>query len=121
MSMAGPSTVEEYLAELPAEVRAAMEQIRATIKAAAPEATEGISYQIPTFKMNGRALIWYAAFRDHYSVYPATDGLRQQLGEELKPHFSGKGTLRFDMDEPIPTELIRKIVEVRLGEASALG
>jgi uncharacterized protein YdhG (YjbR/CyaY superfamily) len=121
MRVAGPSTVEEYLAGLPAEARAALEQIRAAIKAAAPEATEGISYQIPTFKVKGRALIWYAAFKDHYSVYPATAGLRQQLGEELKPHFSGKGTLRFAVDRPIPTDLIKRIVAVRLDEAAALG
>jgi uncharacterized protein YdhG (YjbR/CyaY superfamily) len=119
--MAGPSTVEEYLAQLPDEARAALEEIRATIRAAAPDASEGISYQIPTFKIHGRALVWYAAFRDHYSLYPATAGLRQKLGEELKAHFSGKGTLRFDAGKPIPKDLIRKIVEVRLEEAAATG
>ena len=118
--MAAPSTVEEYLAELPDEARAAMEEIRAAIRAAAPEATEGISYRIPTFKINGRALVWYAAFKDHYSLYPATDALHQKLGEELKPHFSGKGTLRFDADKAIPTDLIRQIVEVRLEEAAGI-
>jgi uncharacterized protein YdhG (YjbR/CyaY superfamily) len=117
--MAGPNTVEEYIAEQPIQARAALEEIRAAIKSVAPEATEGISYRIPTFKINGRALVWYAAFKDHYSLYPATDALRAKLGEELEPHFSGKGTLRFPADKPIPSELIRRIVEVRLEEATA--
>lgn len=112
--MSAPSTIDEYLAEQPAEARSALEEIRAAIKAAAPEATEGISYRIPTFKVSGRALIWFAGFKDHYSLYPYTEVLIAELGEELKPHLSGKGTLRFDAGEPIPTELIKKIVAVRL-------
>lgn len=117
--MAVPSSVDEYLAEQPSEARAALEQIRSAIKSAAPEATEGISYQIPTFKINGRALIWFAGFKDHFSLYPYTARLLEELGDELKPHISGKGTLRFAADKPIPVELIKRIVQVRLAEATA--
>jgi len=116
--MAGPSSVDEYLAEQPPWARAALEQIRAAIKSAAPEATEGISYKMPTFKLNGRAFIWFAGFKDHLSLYPYTERLLEELGEELKPHVSGKGTLRFDADRPIPVELIKRIVQVRLAEAT---
>ena len=117
--MPGPSSVDEYLTEQPAGSRAALEQIRAAIKSAAPEATEGISYRMPTFKINGRAFIWFAGFRDHFSLYPYTKALLEQLGDELKPHISGKGTLRFDADKPIPVDLIERIVAVRLEETEA--
>jgi len=114
--MAGPSSVDEYLAEQPPRARAALEHIRAAIKSAAPEATEGISYKMPTFKLNGRAFIWFAGFKDHLSLYPYTERLLEELGEELRPHVSGKGTLRFDADEPIPVDLVKRIVAVRLKE-----
>ena len=117
--MAEPDSSEEYMAALSAEQRAAMEQIRHAIRTAAPEATEAFSYRIPTFKQHGRSLVWYAAFKDHYSLYPYTDGLLAALGDELKPHISGKGTLRFEVDKPIPTDLIKRIVEVRLTELDA--
>ena len=117
--MAGPSSVDEYLAEQPPRARAALEQIRAAIKSAAPEATEGISYKMPTFKLNGRALVWFAGFKDHLSLYPYTERLLDELGEELKPHVSGKGTLRFDADKPIPVDLVKRIVAVRLKETEA--
>jgi uncharacterized protein YdhG (YjbR/CyaY superfamily) len=117
--MAGPNSIEEYMAGLSAEQRAAMEQIRAAIKSAAPDATEAFSYRIPTFKQKGQSLVWYAAFKDHYSIYPYTEGLLAALGEELEPHISGKGTLRFEMKQPIPTDLIERIVRARLSELDA--
>jgi uncharacterized protein YdhG (YjbR/CyaY superfamily) len=117
--MAAPGSVDEYFAGLTAEQQAAMEQLRGAIRQVVPEATEGISYQIPTFKVNGRPLVWYAAFKDHYSLYPATEVLRTRLGDELKPYLSGKGTLRFDADRPIPRELIERIVKIRLEEEAA--
>jgi uncharacterized protein YdhG (YjbR/CyaY superfamily) len=117
--MAGPDSIEEYMAALSAEQRAVMEQIRDAIRSAAPDASEAFSYRIPTFKQNGRSLVWYAAFKDHYSLYPYTEGLLAALGDELKPHSSGKGTLRFDVNQPIPTDLIQRIVKVRLTELDA--
>src|SRR5437867_3334915 len=117
--MAGPASVEEYLAALPEEQRAALEKLRKTIKAAAPEATETISYQMPAFTDQGRFLVSYAAFKNHCSLFPASGAVMEALGEELKPYFLGKGTLRFTPDKPIPAALVRKIVKARLEENEA--
>jgi uncharacterized protein YdhG (YjbR/CyaY superfamily) len=114
--MAAPTTVEDYLAALPERWRASLEKLRKAIKAAAPEATETISYRMPAFKDHGRILVYYAAFNDHYSLYPASAAVMEVLGEELKPYFSGKGTIRFDADRPIPVALVKKIVKARLEE-----
>jgi uncharacterized protein YdhG (YjbR/CyaY superfamily) len=119
--MAGPTDVEDYLAPLPEDQRAALEKLRATIRAAAPEATETISYQMPTYKLRGRVLVYYAAFKDHCSLFPASEAVMEALGEELKPHFSGKGTLRFTPDKPIPVALVKKIVKARIEENEARG
>ena len=117
--MAAPTSVEDYLAALPEEPRAALEKLRKTIKAAAPQATETISYQMPAFKLHGRFLVYYAAFKDHCSLFPASKAVMEALREELKPYFSGKGTLRFHADKPIPAALVRKIVRVRIEENAA--
>lgn len=119
--MAGPTGVDDYLAALPEDQRAALEQVRKTVRAAAPEATETISYQMPTFKLRGRVLVYYAAFKDHCSLFPASDAVMEALGEELKPYFSGKGTLRFTTDKPIPAALLKKIVKARIEENAARG
>src|SRR6266487_4564056 len=92
---------------------------RKTIRAAAPQATERISYAMPAFEQDGRFLVSYAAFKDHCSLYPASSAVREALGDELEPYFSGKGTLRFRVDDPIPTALVTKIVRVRLQENAA--
>jgi uncharacterized protein YdhG (YjbR/CyaY superfamily) len=114
--MAGPTSVEEYLDALPETPRAALEKLRKTIKAAAPEATETISYHMPTFKLDGRFLVSYAAFKEHCSLFPASAKVLEACGEELKPHFSGKGTIRFTADMPLSSALVRKIVETRIEE-----
>jgi uncharacterized protein YdhG (YjbR/CyaY superfamily) len=114
-----PTSVEDYLGGLPDESRAALEKLRETIKAAAPEATETISYQMPAFKDNGRFLVSYAAFKDHCSLFPASTAVMEALGEELKPYFSGKGTIRFTADKPLPSALVKKIVKARLQENAA--
>jgi uncharacterized protein YdhG (YjbR/CyaY superfamily) len=110
------SGVEAYLAGLPEGSRAAMEQLRATIRAVAPGATETISYRMPAFKDRGRIIVYYAAFKDHYSVYPASDFVAEALGADLEPYLSGKGTIRFHYDMPLPRTLVKKIVEARLAE-----
>jgi len=114
-----PGSVEEYLAALPADKRTALEKLRKTIKAAAPEATETISYQMPAFKDHGRILVYYAAFKDHCSLYPASEAVMEALGDELKPYFAGKGTIRFPADKPLSAALVRKIVKARLEENAA--
>ena len=118
--MAGPTSVEGYLAALPDAQRAALEKLRKTIMAAAPEATETISYQMPAFKLHGRFLVSYAAFKDHCSLFPASGRVRETFGEELQPYLAGKGTLRFTPDEPIPAALVTKIVKMRIEENAAL-
>ncbi len=116
--MTAPLTVDDYMAGLSDGSRAVMEKLRTTIKAAAPEATETISYRMPAFKDQGRILVYYAAFKDHYSIFPASEAVLA-LGEELKSHVTGKGTIRFDADRPLPTALVKKIVKVRLEENAA--
>lgn len=111
-----PASVEEYIAALPAESRVVLEHLRGTIRSAAPEATEAISYQMPAFRREGRFLVSYAAFKDHCSLFPASGAVMDALGEELQPYVSGKATLRFTVDDPIPDRLVRRIVEVRLAE-----
>ena len=113
--MATPTSVEAYLAPLPEVQRAALEEIRKRIKAAAPEATEQISYQMPAFKHHGRFLVSYAAFKNHCSLFPGA-AVIEALGEELKPYFSGRGTLRFTVDKPLPAALVKKIVKARIQE-----
>jgi len=114
--MAGPTSVDDYLAALPEESRAVLAELRTTIKAAAPEATETISYQMPAFKDHGRFLVSYAAFKDHCSLFPASKAVMESLGEELKRYVSGKGTLRFTVDKPIPSALVTRIVKARIEE-----
>jgi uncharacterized protein YdhG (YjbR/CyaY superfamily) len=118
--MAAPTSVEDYLAALPEAPRAALENLRKSIKAAAPEATETISYRMPTFKEHGRFLVSYAAFKDHCSLFPASKKVLEAHGGELKPYFSGKGTLRFTADKPIPAALVKKVVKTRIEENAAL-
>jgi uncharacterized protein YdhG (YjbR/CyaY superfamily) len=114
--MATPTSVEGYLAAQPAERRAYLQELRRTIGAAAPRATETIAYQMPGFRVDGQLLVSYAAFKAHYSLFPASDAVRQALGEALAPYLAGKGTIRFGADAPLPATLVERIVAVRLAE-----
>ena len=117
--MARPTSVDEYIAALPEERRAALEELRQVIRAAAPEATETISFQMPAFRTHGRILVYYAAFRAHYSLFPASEAVREALGEELVPYLAGRGTIRFPADRPLPAALVTRVVRVRLEENAA--
>jgi uncharacterized protein YdhG (YjbR/CyaY superfamily) len=117
--MAAPSSVEDYLAALPDDRRVAVEELRQTIRAAAPEATETIAYQMPAFRSHGQFLVSYAAFKNHYSLFPASEAVVEALGEELTPYLAGKGTIRFRADNPFPAAVVTKIVKVRLEENAA--
>ena len=117
--MGTPTSVDQYMAALPDERRAVMERLRETIRAASPDATETISYQMPTFKTHGRFLVSYAAYKAHYSLFPATEAVVEALGEELRPYLSGRGTIRFPADAEIPTDIVTKVVEVRVAENAA--
>jgi uncharacterized protein YdhG (YjbR/CyaY superfamily) len=117
--MAGPTTVDEYLATLPPDRRAVMEDLRRTIRAAAPDAEELISYNMPAFKSNGRFLVSYDAYKAHYSLFPGSQLVIETLGDEVLPYVAGRGTLRFPASRPIPLETVAKVVQVRLQETAA--
>lgn len=111
-------SVDEYLDGLPDDRRAVMEQLRATIHSAAPEATEAIAYNMPAFRLHGRFFVSYEAFTRHYSLFPWTDEMIDELGEAVRPYAVGKGTLRFAADQPIPVDLVTRIIEIRLREVA---
>lgn len=90
--------------------------MRAAIKEVAPGITERISYGIPTFELNGRYLLYIAAFKDHVSVYPVTRGILAKHGSTIARYRHGKGTLRFPLDAPVPVGLVKKLAKVRLEE-----
>ena len=110
--------VRKYLARVPETQRAALEKLRQTIKSVAPEAIEVISYQIPTFKLNGRMLVSYAAFKNHCSLFPGA-GPIEVHEKDLTSFQTSKGTIQFTPDHPLPAALVRKIVKtrIRLNEA----
>jgi uncharacterized protein YdhG (YjbR/CyaY superfamily) len=113
-------SVEAYLAAVPDERRPALEELRRTVNAAAPEATESIAYQMPALRSHGgQFLVSYAAYKAHYSLFPASEAVVQALGEELKPYLAGKGTIQFPADKPLPTALVTKIVQIRVAENAA--
>ena len=105
-------TVQEYLSAQPAPVKAMLQQMRSTIKEAAPGAEEVISYNMPAFKLQGM-LVWYAAFKNHIGFYPAPMGI-DEFKDETAIYRTGKGTLQFPLDQPIPYDLITKIVKFRV-------
>jgi len=117
--MDAPAIVEEYFAALPDGSRAALQALRAAILAAAPDATEGFGYGMPAFKDHGRILVYYAAFAKHYSLFPGSKATIAALGDEVATHATGKGTLQFRYDEPLPTNLVTRIVLARLAENAA--
>ena len=119
--MAKYKDVDEYMAQLPDDRRAVMEQLRSTIRSAAPDATEVISYNMPAFRLDGRFLVSYEAFKRHYSLFPWSDAMVEELGDEMRPYAVGKGTIRFPADEPIPLDLVTRIVAIRIREVAQEG
>jgi uncharacterized protein YdhG (YjbR/CyaY superfamily) len=117
--MPRPADVEKYLAALPNDQRVLLERLRKTIRAAAPHATETISYQMPAFRDGDRLLVSYAAFKDHCSLFPMSLKVIDDHRDELEPYLSGRGTIRFLPDRPLPAALVRKIVKERLAENAA--
>ncbi|HVO40318.1 MAG TPA: DUF1801 domain-containing protein [Spirochaetia bacterium] len=112
MKKAIAKTVDDYLAPLPSDVRAALEKLRKTVKAMVPDAEEVISYGMPGFRYRGRALVWFAGFRDHCSFFPG--GVLAELKQDLAGFRTAKGTIHFTPDKPLPAALIKKLVKARL-------
>lgn len=118
--MPGSSDVDAYLETLPADRRAPMEDLRRVIKAAAPDAAEVLAYRMPAFRSHGgQFLVSYDAYKRHYSLFPASDEVVRALGAEIEPYLAGRGTIRFPADRPIPVELVRRIIEIRVRENAA--
>ena len=113
------ASIDEYIEGFPPEVQVRLQQIRETIHAAAPEATEAISYQMPTFKLNGN-LVHFGAFKHHIGFYPAPTGI-EAFAAELARYQSAKGSVRFPFDEPLPLDLVRRIVLYRVAEQQKTG
>jgi uncharacterized protein YdhG (YjbR/CyaY superfamily) len=110
-----PASIDEYIAGFPDDVQKILQKVRETIRNAAPDAEETISYQIPTFTLGGRYLIYFAGFKKHVSVYPAPVG-NAEFAEEMSVYGSGKGTAKFPLDKPIPFDLITRMVKFRMQE-----
>ena len=117
--MAGATTFEEYLAGIPEDRRPGLVTLRQAVNASAPDATETIAYQMPALRVGGHFLVSYAAFKAHYSLFPASAAVVEELGAELTPYLAGKGTIRFRADQPLPLELVRRVVEIRVAELRA--
>ncbi|MHB1342052.1 MAG: iron chaperone [Coriobacteriia bacterium] len=109
------STIDDYIAGFPEDTQAVLEKVRALIKEVAPDATETISYAIPTFDLRGKHLVHFAGYARHVGLYPTPSGM-VAFEEELDQYKSGKGSAQFPLGQPLPTDLIRRIVEFRVGE-----
>jgi len=107
--------VEEYLAGVPEPARGTLNRVRAAIRSAAPEATEAISYRIPTFRYKG-PLVGFAAFSNHCSLFPMNPAVIEAFRNELKDFDTSKGTIRFPVDKPLPAALVKKLVKARIAE-----
>ena len=116
--MTAPATVNAYMAALPEPIRAALGELRATIRSTAPESEEVIGYDMPAYRSNGKFVVSFSAFKNHYSLFPASGAVMAVHGDVLRPHLSGKATLRFDPAEPIPAEVFADIVRIRLAEVN---
>jgi uncharacterized protein YdhG (YjbR/CyaY superfamily) len=114
-------SVDEYIAGFPAPTQDVLLQLRALIEASAPGATQGISYAIPVFDFGGRHLLWFAGYAKHVGVYPVSAGVAGAIGEAVDRYRHGKATLRFPLDEALPSDLIRRVVELTIDERARRG
>jgi uncharacterized protein YdhG (YjbR/CyaY superfamily) len=112
------TSVEQYLAAQPADVRAALDQVRAIFRRVLPPDEEAIRYQIIGFRLPDGSYLYLAGWKQHYSIYPATPGLVEALGDDLKPFKVEKGTIRFPLSKPVPTELIERIATFYANEST---
>jgi uncharacterized protein YdhG (YjbR/CyaY superfamily) len=108
-------TIDEYIESFPQNVQSVLEKLRATVQEIAPEALESISYDMPTFKLNGKRLVYFSAWKNHIGFYSIPEG-NDTFRKELSPYEGEKGSLRFPLEKPIPYDLVKKIVMFRMKE-----
>lgn len=114
-------SVDAYLAAQRPAIRPILQQVRGVIRKAIPRADEVISYQVPAYKLPGGTVIYFAGWKEHYSLYPATGALAEALGDALTPYKVSKGTLRFSLSDPVPVRLISRIAKFRADEVAERG
>jgi uncharacterized protein YdhG (YjbR/CyaY superfamily) len=113
--------IQEYFAKLAPTTRRELRQLRTIIREAAPGAEEHFSYGIPGFRLDGKPLVWYAGWKEHTSIYPITGALRTAHAKALAGYAQSKGTVRFPLNEPLPTQLVRRLVKGRVAEVRTRG
>ena len=113
-------SVDEYIATFPEVTQAVLQRVRRTIRKAVPDADEVISYQIPAYKLRGERVIYFAGFKEHCSLYPATATLVKAFKDEIAPYKVSKGTIRFPLSKPVPLKLIERIAKFRAKEAAEI-
>ena len=109
-------SVDEYISAQPEELRDALQRVRSTIRKAVPEAEEVISYKMPTYKLRGNRVLYFAGWKQHYALYAATDSVVAAFKDELAPYEIDKGTIRFPLSAPVPVKLIERIARFRAKE-----
>lgn len=118
---AKPANTDEYFATLAAEQRAVLGGLRDMIRAAAPEAEEHFSYGMPALRLNGKTLLWFAAWKRHYSLYPLSAAMLRDHADEIAGYPTSKGTIRFPASRPLPHGLVTKLVRARIAEVGGPG
>jgi uncharacterized protein YdhG (YjbR/CyaY superfamily) len=116
MKSSAQAQIRQYIADAPPEARRRLKQIRALVRRTAPGAVEVFSYRIPGFRLNDKALVWYAAFKAHISLYPMTAVIRRAHAKALKSYKLSTGTVQFPLAKPLPISLIRKLIRARAAE-----
>jgi len=111
-----PKTIDQYLANVKPSNRKTLHKLRQTIQTAVPNAEECISYGIPAFRLNGRSLVFFGAWRSHCAFYPGSAATLKNFRNELKNFQTSKGTIRFSPDKPLPVALVKKLVKTRIAE-----
>jgi uncharacterized protein YdhG (YjbR/CyaY superfamily) len=121
MAKPGYKSIDEYIATQSEDVQAVLQKVRGAIRKAIPGAEEVISYQIPAFKLPSGPLLWFAGWKKHYSLYPATGRIVAAFRDDLALYTVSKGTIRFPLSEPVPVKLIERIARFRAEEVSSPG
>lgn len=112
--MSKPETVDDYLAAFDGDTRARLDEMRATIQAAAPEAVESVAYGMPAYKLDKKPLVYFAGYAGHVGFYATPNG-HEAFAEEFASYKQGKGSVQFPHDQPLPLDLVRRVVEFRIG------